>query len=304
MTEVICPQCGSSRIWRDAKRYDKFGFEIQRWSCRNCGLRFSDPNDAKQAEKALQNVDTVDTKPLKRRNGIMLNSQICVTETKNLEPEQTSIQQVPEKLRDINGKLVQFAWKMQQDGYAKETIRMSSSALRALVTRGANLSDPTSVKDTLARENKWSQARRRNVITAYTLFAKFIGLSWEKPKCVVTRKFPFIPLEKEIDDLISGSGQKNSTFLQLLKETAMRCGEAKRLQWIDIDFEKNIITLNDPEKNSNPRMWRVTPKLIGMLNMLPRASQSVFGDGPINSMKTTFLKHANAYQSNCKIPDC
>lgn len=41
---------------------------------------------------------------------------------------------------------------------------------------------------------------------------------------------------------------------------------------------------------SNPRMWKVSQKLIAMLNALPRNSQRVFGDGPINSLKTTFLK--------------
>ena len=46
--------------------------------------------------------------------------------------------------------------------------------------------------------------------------------------CNVTRKFPFIPTEQEIDDLIAGTSNKVFTFLQLLKETAMRSGESKR----------------------------------------------------------------------------
>ena len=33
----------------------------------------------------------------------------------------------------------------------------------------------------------------------------------------------------------------------------MRSGEAKRLQWTNIDSERRIITLNEPEKGSNPR---------------------------------------------------
>ena len=43
-----------------------------------------------------------------------------------------------------------------------------------------------------------------------------------------------------------------ATFLQLLKETVMRAGEAKRILWTDIDFEKRVITLNCPEKGGNP----------------------------------------------------
>jgi len=58
----------------------------------------------------------------------------------------------------------------------------------------------------------------------------------------------------------------------------MRSGEAKRLLWTDIDIEKNINILNDPEKGSNPRMWKVTTKLLNMLCLLPRKSQKVFGE--------------------------
>jgi len=121
------------------------------------------------------------------------------------------------------------------------------------------------------------------------MFMKFNGLSWEKPRCVVTAKLPFIPTEQEIDALISASGKKLSTFLLLLKETAMRRGEAKRLQWTNVDNERNIITLNAPEKHSNPRMWKVAPRLISMLNALQKNSQMVFGNSKIDSMKSMFL---------------
>lgn len=70
----------------------------------------------------------------------------------------------------------------------------------------------------------------------------------------------------------------------------MRSGEGKRLRWIDIDTEKRIIKLDEPEKGSNPRMWKVSQKLIGMLDALPKDSEKVFGQGPVASMKTTFTK--------------
>ena len=37
-------------------------------------------------------------------------------------------------------------------------------------------------------------------------------------------------------------------------------------------------------------MWKVSPELIGMLKMMPKTSTKVFGDGPINSLKTTYIK--------------
>jgi len=129
------------------------------------------------------------------------------------------------------------------------------------------------------------------------MFVKFNKMSWEKPRCVVAEKFPFVPTEQEIDTLISASGKKLSTFLLLLKETAMRRGEAKRLEWINVDSERNTITLNEPEKHSNPRIWKVISQLIAQLNALPKNSSKVFGDCRMDSLKSAFL-HLRKKQAN------
>jgi len=192
---------------------------------------------------------------------------------------------------DIKGKLVQFAFYMQKQGYTRETIRGNEGALKALLVRNADLLDPESVKEVLAREQKWSQNRRRNVINGYTLFLKINGLKWEKPRCNTTRKIPFIPTEQEIDELIAGCPTTVATFLQVLKETAMRSGEAKTLKWIEVDFQRRIITLNEPEKGSLTRIWNnLNPKLFDMLNALPRTSPYVFGESSLNSLKATFIR--------------
>ncbi|HUS79131.1 MAG TPA: site-specific integrase [Patescibacteria group bacterium] len=73
-----------------------------------------------------------------------------------------------------------------------------------------------------------------------------------------------MPTEKELDALIAGTGKKTSTLLQLLKETAIRIGEACNLTWDDIDFVSGVMRVT-PEKGSNPRVFRVSKKLINML---------------------------------------
>lgn len=70
----------------------------------------------------------------------------------------------------------------------------------------------------------------------------------------------------------AGALKKTSTFLQLLKETGMRAGEAARLRWVDVDSERNAITLNNPEKNSNARIFKASSKLLAMFNALPKTS--------------------------------
>jgi len=204
--------------------------------------------------------------------------------------------------QETKGKIIEYCFHMQKQSYSPETIRLNKTALKILVERGADLLNPESVKEVISRQIIWSEARKRNVINAYSLFLRHNGMQWERPKCHVTRSFPFIPTEQEIDCLIAGCGKKTATFLELLKQTAMRSGEAKRLEWTNIEFEKNIITLNLPEKRSNPRMWKVDQKLMDMLNALPRNSRKVFGDGPVNSMKATFQRARRNLASKLQNP--
>jgi integrase len=204
------------------------------------------------------------------------------TETKTVVGEESHLRQ------DVKGRILEHCFHLQKQGYSEATIRLNRSVLRTLAERGADLLNPESVKEVIAKQH-WSENRKRNVIIAYSSFLKFNGLTWERPRYNVTRKFPFIPTEQEIDALISGTGKKLSAFLLLLKETAMRCGEAKRLEWTNVDCERNIITLNNPEKGSNSRMWKVSSRLIAMLNALPKESARVFGDSSMDSMKSMFL---------------
>lgn len=117
---------------------------------------------------------------------------------------------------------------------------------------------------------------------------RFQGLTWEKPTYKFTRKLPFIPLEKEIDALIACTGKNISALLQLLKETGMRIGEALRLKWTDLDLERNVILLNEPEKGSLPRIFKVSATLIGKLNQLPKENENIFRNHIRQSVATNY----------------
>jgi len=127
-------------------------------------------------------------------------------------------------------------------------------------------------------------------VTTYTAFLKSLELSWKSPKYRYQQKIPFIPLESEINDLIAGCGKKISTTLQLLKETGMRIGEASRLKWTDINTRNNTVILNDPEKNSNPRIWKVSKKLINMIQSLPKVHERVLGRSSVRDKQHMFKR--------------
>lgn len=44
-------QCSSAKVWKDGLRYTSLG-HVQRYVCRSCGYRFSDP----ESRNALQNI--------------------------------------------------------------------------------------------------------------------------------------------------------------------------------------------------------------------------------------------------------
>jgi integrase len=185
------------------------------------------------------------------------------------------------------GRMAELAWTLKKANYADETMMMVNSALRTLIARGANLTDPETVKEVIARQNR-SENRRRNVANAYDLYANKYGIKWQKPRTSFRRKLPFIPKEDELDALIADSRKKLATFLLLLKETGMRSGEATKLIWIDLDQERRVIILNAPEKGSNPRMWRISTRLLGMLESLARTSEHIFGNPDARHIRASF----------------
>ncbi len=208
------------------------------------------------------------------------------------------------KCETVQGNIIDLAWQLKKNGLSETTIRNSTLTLEMLVRRGADLLNSESVKATIMIHPTRSNSTKAQVITTYKKFAVLNNISWTPPKCEVVRKLHYIPLEKDIDELIASCGKKLSTMLQLLKETAMRIGEALRLDWDDVDFEQRTITPNNPEKNGDPRMFKISEKLIAMMGRLPRDSDKVFGNISWRIMFNNFnaqRKHAAKKLGNPKL---
>jgi integrase len=93
-------------------------------------------------------------------------------------------------------------------------------------------------------------------------------IQWDPIKTHYAPKQPFVPLESELDALISATGKTTATFLQVAKDTGARSGEIAKLRWTDIDTERNTISINSPEKGSNSITLKVSAKTIAMLKVL------------------------------------
>lgn len=192
--------------------------------------------------------------------------------------------------QDVKGLILTYLVHLKNEGYKETTILQKKDLLYRLLSLGADLLNPESVKKAVASIDK-SESYKLLLCIAYEGFAKYHGIQgWIRPKYKQCEKFPFIPYEQEIDALISGSGRKTAAFLKLLKETAMRFGEAWRLKWTDIDFKNNIIICNEPKKGSRPRIFKVSNDLIAMLDKLKKTSVYVFGNVGAHALKVNFYK--------------
>ena len=143
---------------------------------------------------------------------------------------------------------------MKKNGLTDNTIMPRLRVLKKL-TKLCNITEPDQVKTTLC-ELKWSNGTKKTFAATYTGFLKFIKKEWNAPNYTSQQKLPFIPTETEIDQLIAAMSQKIATFLQTLKETGMRCGEATMLQWKDISFEQKKQSTSHPKKAATPESYQ------------------------------------------------
>jgi len=193
--------------------------------------------------------------------------------------------------QEVKGKLVEFTWFMQKEGFKPSTIEARLDCINNLVNRGfgSDLLNPEAIKGAIAKQETWGDGYKANVVLAYTTFLLMHGILWNPPRYERPQRLPFIPLESELDQLIMSTGRIVSVFLQALKETAADPGEMNALEWIDINTENRTVTINHPVKGHKPRIISVSRNLIERLNTLPKVSERVFQAG-VRAFQSNYYK--------------
>jgi len=274
----ICPECGSSRAWKDGLRKEG-STAIQRFLCRDCGYHFS---------------DTVQSDKKENRHTSECRVRVSDNEMINLATVETRTQEwaagATTDIAEIKGKIIEFAFWMKKNGYAENTITRRARILNMLVKRGADLFNPESVKEAIAKQDSWNSKTKEISVEAYSCFLKMTGGTWKPPRFMKVEKLPFLPTQEEALSLIAGCNRKLSTFLQLLYETGARSGEAWQLSWTDFDFERGIVVIT-PEKGSKPRILKISQKLIAMLKGLSaRSTEQKPFNGSLRHFARTFRR--------------
>jgi len=307
----ICPECGSTSLYRDGLRYLTNSSSVQRWLCRRCGYRFSerrfDCSDKSQQvqkihtlvlnlPKALTNNRQGSSEASGRAPTVLGGLVKTLAEVETRSEKRAAGATKPDKAT-IKGKLLQFGLWLQKQGYAEQTIKAWTVWLKGLVRLGANLWDPETVKEILGKQQKWSSSYKMLLMYAYESFLKMENMTWTRPTYTQNENLPFIPTEQELDQLISAASKTIGTFLQGLKDTGADPGELAKLKWIDINKETKTVKIT-PVKGHDPRIVKVSQQFIDRLSKLPKKSELVFPN--INSLSDRFFaqrKHI-AYKLN------
>jgi integrase len=270
---LICPFCGYNRSWRNGHRQGK-----QRWLCKNCGREFPEDYNTAQSRPLSR---TPPTTLLVGETEKLAGRQVCGEVDTKKEGELQLCKQLQRGdllkgfPKTLQAEILSFAVKKLNKGRTETTVKDYIRNLKLLLKAGADLHNPESVEKIIASQ-KWSNTTKVLLVSTYNEFCKHSKILWEPPTYTPDEKTPFIPLESELDQFIAGSGRTLSTFLQFLKESMARLGEAADLKWADIDFERRIIAINSPEKRGKARIFKATEKLLDMLAKMPRRGEKVF----------------------------
>ena len=98
------------------------------------------------------------------------------TEIKTVAGESKTAKSITE------AKIIDFLWWMKKQGYKETTIISRGVRLRRLVNLGANLNNPESVKETIAKQDKWKDSMKEVAVFAYDLYAKWPILKHHQPR--------------------------------------------------------------------------------------------------------------------------
>jgi integrase len=187
--------------------------------------------------------------------------------------------------QNAKGKIKEFIWKLQNEGYRPTTLKSYSRIIKQLSSLGANILNTESVKETIAKQQHWDENTKLFAVTAYQCFLNLVlNTTWKMPKYKKQETIAYVPTMDDVNALIAGCGKKLAAFLTMLRETGARCGEIIRLEWTDVDLQRRTVRIQ-AEKNSKPRILPISNQLCSMIERLPKKSKRIFA-GNLNSMCT------------------
>jgi len=274
-----CPECGSTRVFRDGFRPAPLNAlsnkPIQRYRCADYGHRWSDGIILNTIHNYTQSNRLSAEKDAKK---LVSTQELKTCAEMEKSPTENEIRAIPQ----IDKLLVQ----LKNDGRKPGTIANYRKMFNRLLRAHADLFNPESVKAVLADlPNK--PRSKKNMVAMLDQWFDFNDMKWKKPRYIGESEVPFIPTEQQLDILIAGLGKKTATYCQLLKDTGCRPGELSEVTWQSFNYALKTVRICAAEKGSNSRILPITDKAIEMLANLPQRQGRIFSNA--NDMRTNLF---------------
>jgi hypothetical protein len=93
---------------------------------------------------------------------------------------------------DTKSILFNFSWWMKKEGYASSTIKTRERLLRRLIKCGAEINNPESIKEIIAKQ-EWCSKRKMNAADTYTAYLRMYNKTWKPPRYRYVKKNPLYP---------------------------------------------------------------------------------------------------------------
>ena len=100
-----------------------------------------------------------------------------------------------------------FLWELKKRGYAETTIKQNYAKILKHLSQNCSINNPDSVLGFIANKHI-SNGRKEIFVDVYANYCKFLKIPLVKPRYNRVDKLPYIPLEKDIESLISALPRK------------------------------------------------------------------------------------------------
>lgn len=192
---------------------------------------------------------------------------------------------------------------MKNNGYSEETIQTTSRRLRNL-SKTVNLDHPEEVKTHIANM-QCSNSFKDNLVSAYNHYAVFHKLNWNKPIYQRAYSIKKLPLEANIDLIISYTRTRNRVAFRLVKECGLRPVEVSNLTLKQIDLNTGLL-YPETAKGGGARVLQLSNETLAMLKQLvsktnPLLNERIFPCS--KSLQTSWTKLRNSIAKTLDKPE-
>jgi integrase len=173
-------------------------------------------------------------------------------------------------------KIFKVLWEMKKDGLSPYTIKNTDKRLKVLA-KHCNLDDPESVKGFIANFDR-KDGYKRGLVYAYDKYVQLHKLQWKRPKYYQRQKLPKIPLEQDINAIITSASRKLAPAIAISKDTGLRPIEVTELTLRHLDLNKGII-YPESAKHGTARALKITKTTLNILNSYIESNNINIKDG-------------------------